>query len=200
MDSIVIIVLLNQEEEINDFIHTIDQACNIAHRILEIHTMAGIGKVRKSIQNLHHSYIEANAALDYKLLVKPNQAIYIHDMEPLSETRFIIDEIDIQQIIKAIKVGTMEELEETVINIVQQMTAQGVSLLQLQNSMMEVFVELLRLARVYELEAAELEGLNKSFITLMQQVHSQESVVEWLLQPSLWSVSVVVSIQSKEHL
>ena len=38
------------------------------------------------------------------------------------------------------------------------MTAQGVSLLQLQNSMMEVFVELLRLARVYELEAADLQG------------------------------------------
>ncbi|HKM20594.1 MAG TPA: response regulator [Lachnospiraceae bacterium] len=181
LGTIIVIVMLTAKTELSPFIQVSDRICKFANRILGIHTTAGIGHVCDSLMNLHHSYEEALAAVEYRILMELNQAIFIQDIEPKSEERFLIEEKELQSIVKEIKVGTKEELEQAVHSLIEKLKSSSISMTQLQISFTEMIVEIMRLARVYEVNTDEIEGLNVDFYSEIKNFESLDALGDWLL-------------------
>ena len=148
--------MLSKTSELDGFVHALDQICKTNSKLLKVNTTAGIGQCCDSILLLHHSFVEAKSALDYRISLGANQAIYIQDLEPKANERFFMDEKEIQQITRSIKVGTIDELKEMIYKMVFHMKNSTSSLAQLRNTFLELYVELLRLSRVYELGVDEV--------------------------------------------
>jgi two-component system, response regulator YesN len=110
-----------------------------------------------------------------------NQAIFIQDIEPKSEERFLIEEKELQSIVKEIKVGTKEELEQAVHSLIEKLKSSSISMTQLQISFTEMIVEIMRLARVYEVNTDEIEGLNVDFYSEIKNFESLDALGDWLL-------------------
>ena len=85
LDRVVTIALFDDEEKFSYFVYLMDQVCKIARRVLDANTSIGIGSPCDKRSKLGISYREAKSALDYRVLVDANQAIYIKDVEPKAE-------------------------------------------------------------------------------------------------------------------
>ena len=181
LGTIVIIAMLERATDLTAFIQAADRICKLANRVLHIDVTAGIGHLCNQLTGLHPSYEEAQAAVEYRILLEPNQAIFIQDIEPKSEERFLIGEQELQKIIKEIKVGTTEGLEQNIRSLTEHLKNASISLPQLQNAFTEMTVEIMRLARVYEVDIEQIEGLNIDFYTKIKEFNSLDTLGNWLL-------------------
>ncbi len=185
LGTIIVIALLHAKTELSSFIQVSDRICKFANKVLDIHITAGIGHVCEKLVNLHHSYEEALAAVEYRILMEPNQAIFIQDIEPKSEERFLIEEKELQTIVKEIKVGTKEELEQAIHTLIEKLKSSTVSMTQLQIGFTEMMVEIMRLARVYEVNIDEIEGMNVDSYNEIKKFESLDALGNWLLSVCL---------------
>lgn len=181
LDTIIIIGMLDTKKHLTKFIQASDRICKLVNRILRIDITAGIGHICSDITSLHKSYTEAQAAVEYRILLEPNQAIFIQDIEPRSEERFLLGEQELEEIIKEIKVGTTEDLKQTILRLAEHLKNASISLPQLQNAFTEMTVEIMKLARVYEVDIEQIEGLNIDFYTKIKEFSSLDMLGEWLL-------------------
>ncbi len=181
LGTIIIMGLLQQSKQVTALIQAADRICKLANRILNIDVVAGIGNICNRLTMIHQSYIEALSAAEYRILLGSNQAVFIQDIEPKSEARFLIGEQELQKIITEIKVGTTEGLEENIRSLTEHLKNASISLPQLQNAFTEMTVEIMRLARVYEVDTEQIEGLNIDFYTKIKQFNSLDTLGEWLL-------------------
>lgn len=181
LGTIITIVMLKSAAALTAFIQAADRICKLANRILNVDVTAGIGHLCNRLTGLHQSYEEAQAAAEYRILLEPNQAIFIQDIEPRSEERFLVGEQELQQIIKEIKVGTTEGLEQNIRSLTELLKNASISLPQLQNAFTEMTVEIMRLARIYEVDVEQIEGLNIDFYTKIKQFNSLDMLGDWLL-------------------
>ena len=181
LGNVTIIGLLKEKAEMDLFIHMLDQVCKISHRMLKINVTGGIGKLTSNLEAIYQSFQEAKDAIDYRILIEPNQAIYIQDIEPKADARFLLEEKDIQSITRALKVGTKEELEDTIRNMTAVLKSSRITLAQLQSSFMELFVEIMRLSRVYELDLESIDEFQLDFYNEIRRFDSLDAIGEWLL-------------------
>lgn len=114
LGSIVVLALLHETVAAQNFVALMDRNCRRAKKMLGTDTVAGIGKVYGQISHIHDSYEEAKEAAAYRILLDANQAIYIQDVEPESGAQPFHEEEWIKGIIREIKIGTQEELQEEV--------------------------------------------------------------------------------------
>jgi len=181
LDWVVVIAMFEREDEISKVLNQMNQICKITARVLNVNTSAGIGRISDSLMGLSHSYASAKSAFEYRILLEPNQAIYIQDIEPKSEERISIDENEIQNIMKEIKVGTKEELQKSINNLLIKVKYSKISMSQLQLSLMEIFVEIIRLGRVYEVDIEQVTGPDFNLYQDISKFDTLEAIGNWLL-------------------
>lgn len=181
LDWVIVIALLEDSNDISIFINGMNQICKISSRMLSVNTSAGIGQPCNSLAGLSHSYKAAKSAFEYRILVDPNQAIYIQDIEPKAEERIRIDENEVQTIMKDIKVGSKEELQESINQLILKVKYSKISISQLQLSLMEIYVELIRLGRVYEVDAEQIAGADFNLYQDINKFSTLDEIGSFLL-------------------
>ena len=83
-DMVAAILLLNGMAELNKQVQEIDQVCKAAKASAGNQCDSGVGQAVAHLGNLAASYQNAVDAADYRVLLEPNQAIYIRDIQPRS--------------------------------------------------------------------------------------------------------------------
>lgn len=157
-----------------------NQICKEANRLLEVNVTAGIGQAVTGLGNLAVSYQGAVDAVDYRVLLEPNQAIYIRDIQPAPSRDFVLDDQDIQKVTKAVKLGRQHEVREAVEELMGKFKHSNISLHRYQVAMMELVTELLKLGRSYHLNLEEIFGGNMDFYQEIAKFDSLDSLGEWL--------------------
>lgn len=180
LDMVVVIMLLNGTADLNEEIQEMDQICKAAKRLLEVNVTAGIGQAVSDLGNLANSYKEAVDAVDYRVLLEPNQAIYIRDIQPAVNRDFVLDDQDIQKVTKAVKLGKKQEVKDAVEELIDKFKNSNISLHRYQVAMMELVTELLKLGRAYHLNVEEIFGGNMDFYREIGKFDSLDSLGEWL--------------------
>jgi two-component system response regulator YesN len=180
LDMVAVIILLKGTAELNEEILEMDQICKTASRLLEVNVTAGIGQAVSELGNLAHSYKGAVDAVDYRVLLEPNQAIYIRDIQPVVNSDFVLDDQDIQKVTRAVKFGKKQEVKDAVDELMDKFKNSNISLHRYQVAMMELLAELLKLGRSYHLNLEEIFGGNMDFYREMAKFDSLDSLGEWL--------------------
>lgn len=179
---IVVVVLLKNTAYLKKFITVMDQICKMSKKMLGIDTIAGIGKIYGNLRDISYSFSEAKDAASYRILLDTNQAIYIQDVEPKADENYFMDEKQIQQIIREIKVGSKESLQAAVEQLIQRMKNSSITLAQLQLFFAEILVEIMRLARGYQLGAEKMNLFDIDIYNEIKKFGSLDALGEWLLE------------------
>jgi two-component system response regulator YesN len=180
LDSIVVIALLNDQKQVKNFIHTMDQVCKSTNRILERSTCAGIGYLCGDLIEISHSYQGAKNAIDYHILFEPNQAIYIQDVEQQESTGNVWDSRYTESILREMKLGEEKDLVKAIQELIANIRNSNISFRLYQISLMEMMTEIFKLGRNYQLDMDRILGSDFSINTKIYQLASLEALREWL--------------------
>lgn len=172
LESIIIIAMLSSEAQISQLIYTMDHICKNAKKVFDMNTTAGIGRVCYELDELIGSYKEALNAVDYRVLMEPNQAIYIQDIEPKMDPKSNIQEELLGKIIKAIKLGEKEEIKESTGEMVQFLRTANLSLEKYQFFLIEILTEIFKIGRSYGLNADGIVGRELELFEEFKKINS----------------------------
>lgn len=181
LESVVVIALLTDLKQSNDFIHTMDQICKSAFRILENNTSAGIGFICSDLMELSRSYQSAQNAIDYRILFEPNQVIYIQDVEAQVNDGNIWDSSYTENILREIKLGEVEHLEKAIQELIGYIKKTAISFQLFQISLMEMVTEIYKLGRTYQIDMDKVFGMDFNFNDKIYQFKSSEALKQWLI-------------------
>ncbi len=182
LGTIIVVAMLQEKTEFSGFIHSIDQICKTIKKVIQVNTSAGIGQLCSKLSEFHNSYNEAKDAVDYRILFDSNQAIYIKDVEPKAEERYVYDEASIQHIMKQIKIGSKEELEKSIWEITDKFKQLKVTSPQLQLSFAGILIEIARLEQAYEMVTDKIDVFDIDVYREIKKFNSLDEFGERLLE------------------
>lgn len=185
LDVVAVILMAHDENHFMRIIRELDQSCRIANRILEANVTAGIGQLVDRLAGLSKSYEGALDAVDYRVLLEANQAIYILDIQPSLNSSFGIDDQDVQRILKDIKLGEQEELQRDVEQLILHLKSAKVSLHKYHALMMEIISELLKLGRAYQVDLDQFFEEEFRVYRDIREFESLEELGKWLYETCL---------------
>ncbi|MDF2905015.1 MAG: two-component response regulator [Herbinix sp.] len=181
LETVVVIALLNDPKQSKDFIHIMDQVCKSAFRILEHNTSAGIGFLCNDLMELSHSYQGAKNAIDYRILLDSNQAIYIRDVETQENVQNVWESRYTENILREIKLGEVDDLVKAIQDLINYIKNSNISFQLYQVSLMEMVTEIFKLGRAYQLDLDKVFGQDFNINTKIYQFDSLEALKQWLL-------------------
>jgi len=182
LDKIVVIARLQTGGvDVRNFIYHMNQVCKMGSRILEVNVDAGIGRAYSQISKISVSYEEAKEAFDYRVLLEEScQAIYINDVEPKRSENSLPEPVNLQKLLREAKVGTKEELEQAIEQLITELKQYKLTMQQYQLTLMEVLTEILKLLRSYQLDMWEVFGKNFDPLQEMENIYSIDELGKWL--------------------
>lgn len=181
LDYVIVITLLPNAEKIVDFIHMMNQICSIANRLLGATISSGIGSVRNRIIELSDSYREAKSAIEYKVLLGSDVAIYIEDVEPKRKASVSPDDHYEEKLIHVIKLGEVEDLIATIDLIVKNIKENDLSMQEYRMFLMKLILEIHKLCRTYQLESNDIFGKEFDIYEDLVKFTSLDNLREWLV-------------------
>ena len=180
LGKVIVICMLKSTGAQNEFIANVDRICKLSSKVLGVSTFAGVGKAVGEIGDLERAFLEANDALSYRILLDDNQAIYIQDVEPGYTNFASFNDNQIKELIKQIKIGSKEELKEIIEIIVHSQKKMTIPIYQLQLYFVEIYVELMRLAKSYDIEEEQLSSLDRDVFSEIKNFSSLDEMKDWL--------------------
>lgn len=177
LDRIAVIVKLQKSREIQDFIYHMNQICKMGARMLGVDVDAGIGQIYSQLTKISVSCEEAKTAFDYRILLKDSsQAIYINDVEPKTDEVTFYEPQGIEKIIYCMKLGSKEELEQSVDVFVDELKNEKITMQQYQLTLLIALTDILRLLAGYEIEVYEVFGKNFEPYQYINGFHSMDEL------------------------
>lgn len=140
----------------------------------------GVGEYCEDIGNISYSYESAVTALDYRIILN-NNIIYIEDMEPKAGQDIVFDELRSRSLISCIKVGTSEEIKETIEELFKEIIDGKVSFKDYQIYLLDILTTILKTARDLHIDMDKVFGLNYNLFVEMYKLKEISQVKEWLI-------------------
>lgn len=159
----VVVLAIGQHEDSHAkeaFSQQVIQCCEVirqaAARYAKVQVTIGIGSVVEALSELSYSYQDARHALDYRMVLGTERLIWIDDVEVRDPSVLRFDELKERTLLRCLKVGTEEELTETMDQLFRSLAERSVSISDVQLYLMEMLLTVMKVARDagVELEAA----------------------------------------------
>lgn len=136
---------------------TLEQLARSVEFYLRLPVTIGTGLPKRSLSELQEAYEEALLALDYRLVPGMDRLVFLQDVERRPSEPLRFDELREQALARCLKVGTAEELEALLADILGEIreshTYSGI-----QMYLMEVLTAICRTAQSAGVELEELLG------------------------------------------
>ena len=114
LGDILVIAQLSDVDSVTHFTDDMDRFCKMAKRVCKATVTAGIGHVCNQLSQLSLSYHGAKNATSYRVLYGNTRAINIAEMDPQESVDEHWEEAYIEKILKKVKMGEQEPLEEAI--------------------------------------------------------------------------------------
>jgi len=145
LGDILVIAQLSDVDSVTHFTDDMDRFCKMAKRVCKATVTAGIGHVCNQLSQLSLSYHGAKNATSYRVLYGNTRAINIAEMDPQESVDEHWEEAYIEKILKKVKMGEQEPLEEAIAEFTGQMAKTRMSLQNYRILVMELIAEIFRL-------------------------------------------------------
>lgn len=129
--NIISITSWSEREPIRELMRISDNICAECKKVLGVTVTGGIGRGYVQLTDIHISYEQARAALEYKNIVGRGHAIYIRDMELIDREPHIATDSQVEQsILAAVKFGTEQQVDELVEGVTKKLKDQNTAMWQ----------------------------------------------------------------------
>lgn len=177
-ENVVIISSFKEErrEEVSESIlKSLEELRLAIEKFLKFTVTIGVGSICNDVIYISHSYENALAALNYKIFMGENRIIWIEDIEPGSVSKVVFDENKERTLSNCLKVGTGEEMMETIDKLFEDVIAFKASYKDYQIYIMEILTTILKAARDSNIDIDNIFGQNHN---LLVELYSLKSVEE----------------------
>lgn len=149
-------------------------------KYLKLTMTAGAGTVCAEPGDLHQSYQKAMQALDYRLILGNDRVIWIGDVESQSAESLTFDELKEQSLIRCIKVGTPEELDEILGTLFSGIHIAQLSVQDCQVYLMEILTCMMKVAKEHDVELEEWFGAEAYPFAEIYKFNNLHEVKQWM--------------------
>ncbi|QJC51314.1 response regulator [Paenibacillus albicereus] len=136
---------------------TLEQLARSVEFYLRLPVTIGTGLPKRSLSELQEAYEEALLALDYRLVPGMDRLVFLQDVESRPSEPLRFDELCEQALARCLKVGTPEELEALLADILGEIR-ESHAYSGIQMYLMEVLTAICRTAQSAGVELEELLG------------------------------------------
>lgn len=182
LGDILLITQLPDVDDITHFTDDMDRFCRMAKRVCKACVTAGIGHICNQLGQLSLSYQGAKNATSYRVLYGNTRAINIAEMDPHENVDEHWEEAYIQKILKKVKMGEREPLEEAIAEFAAQMAKTKMSLQNYRILVMELIAEIFRFGSNHQINMEEVFGENSDVYNQALQLESTEDLGAWLTE------------------
>jgi len=179
--DVIYILMLSEDYNMKECTDKLDKICKRAGRIFHTEVVAGLGKVYDQLSMLQYSYEGAKNAMFYKEEEEEGQAVYIDEIEPLLDEKFVLYDQNVDLIIREIKIGDKENLEKQINDFIHKIKEIKRSIYQYQIILMGVVTEMYKLAGSYQLDGMEIFGGNLDLYSQILKIESLDGIRQWML-------------------
>lgn len=191
LGRIVVVTQLQNQKRIQRFVYHMNQVCKIGSRMLDIKVDAGIGQAYSQRMQISNSYAEAKVAFNYRTFGDENgYAIYINDVEPKIQETDYQEIAGISHIIHTVRFGTVEEVNVSIDKFILELKENKTTVQKYQMIVMEMVTEMLKLLRSYQIDAAEVFGINFFPYQIIDKLPSLDLYSAWLKEnhTKIWNL------------
>ena len=182
LGDIVVITQLESQEQITEFTDFMDQLCRLAKHVCEATVTAGIGYVSNNLPDIRLSWQGARSAVSYRVIYGNARAINIAEIDPMENADERWEEQEIQKILKKIRMGSREELEEEIDHCIHKFMEDGTTMQKYQIFIMGLITEIFRFCTNNQVDIEEFYGEKSAVFEKCMQMESPEELERWLLE------------------
>ncbi|BFH61960.1 response regulator [Paenibacillus azoreducens] len=150
------------------------------YKYLNLTMTIGAGTVCPYPSEIHQSYRKAVEALDYRLILGNDRVIWIGDVETERNESLVFDEFKEQSLIRCMKVGTAEELEELIGKMFGGIPIPQLSVQDCQVYLMEILACIMKVAKEFGVELEELFGEGAHPFAEVYKYNNLQEVQQWM--------------------
>lgn len=196
LGDILVISQLAHEADITRLTDKMDKLCKLAKRVCGAKVTAGIGHVCGQLEQMQLSYQGAKNATSYRVLYGNTRAISIAEMDPQENADMPWEDPYIEKILKRIKMGEREPLQEAICEFTEALANSKMSLQKYRILIMELITEIFRFGANNQINLETIFGEDSDVYTQAMQLESPEALGEWLQENCLEIQRQVLSERS----
>ncbi len=181
-DMAALLVHLDREDRLYPLLEELERLSRLSQSYLGLRLTTGVGLPCRGPEELNRSAAGARSALDYRVLAGGGRVIYIGDQEPQSAAAPSFEEEDQRVLSAAVKLGTQEQLEAVVRELMERLRHAGLSLSKCDLFLLEVVTCLVRLTRSGGLPVEEVFGEGFTGAVSVSDFSSLEELGNWLAE------------------
>lgn len=170
----------NKENLINKSISILEEIQICIEKYMEISVSIGMGRFCPDVSQLFHSYEDSVTALDYRMILKKNQIIYIEDLEPENRKKLVFNELKERTLIGCLKVGTPEEISNVINNFFRELIEAQISFKDYQIYLLQMLTVIFKVARDLNVDMFILFGDTYNLISEIYKFKDLDDVREWM--------------------
>lgn len=180
-----VVVLVRFDTNDNDLIfnrtfRVLDEIRQNVEKYLRFTVTIGLGSICDDTALLNDSYKNAVSALDYRFVIGINRVIYIQDLEQHYVEKVDFDETKEQMLKTCIKVGSAEEISETIDILFKDIGDIKASFKDYQIYLLEIIATITKVSKGLQLDTGEVFGLNYNLFTELYKFDTIEEVKGWI--------------------
>ncbi|ADL53512.1 response regulator [Clostridium cellulovorans] len=194
-DRIVLIISAEEEKAetvIREMLSILEEIRQSIEKYLMLEVTIGLGTMETDTSMISNSWVNAMAALDYRLILGSNRIIWIEDIEPGSKDKIIFDKNMEHEMESSIKVGTEVEVSETIDRMFDKLTDTKASFKDYQIYLLEMLTAILKAAQSSNVDLASIFGRDYNIFVELYSFNDLKHVKTWLKEISLKIMSHIM--------
>lgn len=182
-EEIIIISILkkNESDLIGRTFTCLEEIRQTIEKFLKFTVTIGIGTLCDSVESLYISYQNAISAIDYRMIVGNNKIIYIEDIEPQCIDKVLFDERMGRELTTCIKVGTKDEINNTLDNLFKVLFDSKVSIKDCQIYLLEMLTTILKAAKESNVDLENIFGKSYNLFLELDSLKDMLEVKKWMV-------------------
>ncbi|MGG6313276.1 response regulator [Paenibacillus macerans] len=169
------------EEGSERTLHLLEEIRFSVERFLKLTVTIGAGPVVSQLSEVVGSYDEAIKALDYRVILGGNKVIWIEDVETRQFVPLTIDELKEKELIRCLKVGSDQELENLMEELFAALAESKVSYQDFQVYLLEILTSVIKVAKDIHVDLDKLFGEGSGFLGQFAKFAHADEAKAWFM-------------------
>ncbi|MBZ9688595.1 response regulator [Clostridium estertheticum] len=158
---------------------TLEEIRQNIEKYLKLTITIGLGTIISDVSHISDSYQNAILALDYRFIMGNNRIIWIEDIEPSSSEKIVFDEIMEHDLRSSIKVGTENEIIQTIDGLFYQLLDVKAPFKHFQIYLLEILTTIIKTAESLNVDLTYIFGENYNLFVELYEFNDLNQVKNW---------------------
>ncbi|MFD2614135.1 response regulator [Paenibacillus gansuensis] len=183
-DQIILLTISGQEHRelvMEQTLNVLEEMRQSTEKFLKITITVGVGTVGSQMTDINYSYKDAVQALDYRMILGSNKIICIEDVETRFATKLRFDELKEHALLRTIKMGTSQEIEDVAEELFAGVTDTNISVTDYQMYLVEIVTSILTAAKDLGTGMDEIFGEDFDPFSRIRRLHHVDEAKQWIL-------------------